>query len=127
MYILKTTDFFTKDAINKALYDKNLITSIADECSENQKLFVIYNTHYKIEFCFAENDTLHYLMIEEAECKERKSTNQCEFVDDIDFFSKKFNEIATVFRTKTVGNDLVIGNALIHFEEENVDSLYYFP
>ena len=45
MYILKTTDFFTKDAINKALYDKNLITSIADECSENQKLFAIYNTH----------------------------------------------------------------------------------
>ena len=65
MYIIKTTDFFTDKGINKDLYDKTLVQTIADVWSENQKILAIYNTHYKIEFSFTENNTLRYVMIEE--------------------------------------------------------------
>ena len=41
MYTIKTTDFFTDKGINKVLYDKTLIQTIADVWSENQKILAM--------------------------------------------------------------------------------------
>ena len=127
MYIIKTTDFFTNKGINKALFDKTLIQTIADVWSENQNLLAIYNIHYKIEFSFAKDDTLHYIMIEEITSQEQKLPTQCEFIDDMAIFQKNLNDIKTLFKVTTIDNNITLGKALIHFEDEKVDSLYYFP
>ena len=97
MYIIKTTDFFTDKGINKALYDKTLVQTIADVWSENQKILAIYNTHYKIEFSFTKNNILRYVMIEEITPQEQKQPFQCEFIDDMDIFKKSLNDIKTLF------------------------------
>ncbi len=127
MYTIKTTDFFTDKGINKVLYDKTLIQTIADVWSENQKILAIYNTHYKIEFSFTKNNILRYVMIEEITPQEQKQPFQCEFIDDIDIFKKSLNDIKTLFKRTTTDNNITIDKVLIHFEDEKVDSLYYFP
>jgi hypothetical protein len=127
MYTIKTTDFFTDKGINKVLYDKTLIQTIADVWSENRKILAIYNTHYKIEFSFTKNNILRYVMIEEITPQEQKQPFQCEFIDDIDIFKKSLNDIKTLFKRTTTDNNITIDKVLIHFEDEKVDSLYYFP
>lgn len=127
MYTIKTTDFFTDKGINKALYDKTLVQTIADVWSENQNLLAIYNTHYKIEFSFTKNNTLHYVMIEEITSQEQKQSTQCEFIDDMAIFQKSLNDIKTLFKLTSTDNNITIDKVLIHFEDEKVDSLYYFP
>ena len=127
MYTIKTTDFFTSKGINKVLYNKTFIQTIADVWSENQNLLAIYHTHYKIEFSFTKNNTLHYVMIEEITPQEQKQPFQCEFIDDIDIFKKSLNDIKTLFKRTTTDNNITIDKVLIHFEDEKIDSLYYFP
>ena len=127
MYIIKTTDFFTDKGINKALYDKTLVQTIADVWSENQNLLAIYHTHYKIEFGFTKNNTLHYVMIEEITPQEQKQSTQCEFIDDMAIFQKSLNNIKTLFKLTSTDNNITIDKVLIHFEDGKVDSLYYFP
>ena len=127
MYTIKTTDFFTSKGINKVLYNKTFIQTIADVWSENQNLLAIYHTHYKIEFSFTKNNTLHYVMIEEITPQEQKQPFQCEFIDDMDIFKKSLNDIKTLFKRTTTDNNITINKVLIHFEDEKVDSLYYFP
>ena len=80
MYTIKTTDFFTSKGINKVLYNKTFIQTIADVWSENQNLLAIYNTHYKIEFRFTKNNILRYVMIEEITPQEQKQSTQCELL-----------------------------------------------
>ena len=127
MYTIKTTDFFTSKGINKVLYNKTFIQTIADVWSENENLLAIYHTHYKIEFSFTKNNTLHYVMIEEITPQEQKQPFQCEFIDDMDIFKKSLNDIKTLFKRTTTDNNITIDKVLIHFEDEKVDSLYYFP
>ena len=127
MYTIKTTDFFTNKGINKALYDKTLVQTIADVSSENQNLLAIYYTHYKIEFSFTKNNTLHYVMIEGITPQEQKQSTQCEFIDDMAIFQKSLNNIKTLFKLTSTDNNITIDKVLIHFEDEKVDSLYYFP
>lgn len=127
MYTIKTTDFFTSKGINKVLYNKTFIQTIADVWSENQNLLAIYNTHYKIEFSFTKNNILRYVMIEEITPQEQKQPFQCEFIDDMDIFKKSLNDIKTLFKRTTTDNNITIDKVLIHFEDEKVDSLYYFP
>ena len=127
MYTIKTTDFFTSKGINKVLYNKTFIQTIADVWSENQNLLAIYNAHYKIEFSFTKNNTLHYVMIEEITPQEQKQSTQCEFIDDMAIFQKSLNNIKTLFKLTSTDNNITIDKVLIHFEDEKVDSLYYFP
>ena len=118
MYIIKTTDFFTSKGINKVLYNKTFIQTIADVWSENQNLLAIYNTHYKIEFRFTKNNILRYVMIEEITPQEQKQPFQCEFIDDMDIFKKSLNDIKTLFKRTTTDNNITIDKVLIHFEDE---------
>ena len=127
MYTIKTTDFFTSKGINKVLYNKTFIQTIADVWSENQNLLAIYTTHYKIEFSFTKNNTLHYVMIEEITSQEQKQSTQCEFIDDMAIFQKSLNNIKTLFKRTTADNNITIDKVLIHFEDGKVDNLYYFP
>ncbi len=127
MYTIKTTDFFTSKGINKVLYNKTFIQTIADVWSENQNLLAIYNTHYKIEFRFTKNNILRYVMIEEITPQEQKQSTQCEFIDDMAIFQKSLNNIKTLFKLTSTDNNITIDKVLIHFEDEKVDSLYYFP
>ena len=127
MYTIKTTDFFTSKGINKVLYNKTFIQTIADVWSENQNLLAIYNTHYKIEFRFTKNNILRYVMIEEITPQEQKQSTQCEFIDDMTIFQKSLNDIKTLFKLTSTDNNITIDKVLIHFEDEKVDSLYYFP
>jgi len=127
MYTIKTTDFFTSKGINKVLYNKTFIQTIADVWSENQNLLAIYNTHYKIEFRFTKNNILRYVMIEEITPQEQKQSTQCEFIDDMAIFQKSLNDIKTLFKLTSTDNNITIDKVLIHFEDEKVDSLYYFP
>ena len=127
MYTIKTTDFFTSKGINKVLYNKTFIQTIADVWSENQNLLAIYNTHYKIEFRFTKNNILRYVMIEEITSQEQKQSTQCEFIDDMAIFQKSLNDIKTLFKLTSTDNNITIDKVLIHFEDEKVDSLYYFP
>ena len=127
MYTIKTTDFFTSKGINKALYAKTLVQTIADVWSENQNLLAIYHTHYKIEFSFTKNNTLHYVMIEEITPQGQKQSTQCEFIDDMAIFQKSLNNIKTLFKLTSTDNNITIDKVLIHFEDGKVDSLYYFP
>ena len=127
MYTIKTTDFFTSKGINKVLYNKTFIQTIADVWSENQNLLAIYNTHHKIEIRFTKNNILRYVMIEEITPQEQKQSTQCEFIDDMAIFQKSLNNIKTLFKLTSTDNNITIDKVLIHFEDEKVDSLYYFP
>ena len=127
MYTIKTTDFFTSKGINKVLYNKTFIQTIADVWSENQNLLAIYNAHYKIEFSFTKNNILRYVMIEEITPQEQKQSTQCEFIDDMAIFQKNLNNIKTLFKLTSTDNNITIDKVLIHFKDGKVDSLYYFP
>ena len=66
-------------------------------------------------------------MIEKITPQEQKQSTQCEFIDDMAIFQKSLNDIKTLFKLTSTDNNITIDKVLIHFEDEKVDSLYYFP
>ena len=42
-------------------------------------------------------------------------------------YKLNINDIKTLFKLTSTDNNITIDKVLIHFEDEKVDSLYYFP
>ena len=126
MITLKTSDLFIGN-IDKKLSDIAYIENIADDYSQNHKLYVFYPIPFKIELCFDNQTSLKYVMVEKNTPKEVDLSSQCLFIDDLSIFEKTLSEIETLWESSLNKNSIKIGKVTLFFEEEKIDSLYYFP
>lgn len=66
-------------------------------------------------------------MVEKNTPKEVDLSSQCLFIDDLSIFEKTLSEIETLWESSLNKNSIKIGKVTLFFEEEKMDSLYYFP
>ena len=131
MYRIKTSELLSGNWIAEELTSIEVIKNISDDSCETKRhyLLVAYSLEYKIEFSFDKaNKVCQYIMVDENEMNREKQNINIEFIDDISIFRQHINKVREKFQDYILfENCLRIGDAELYFEDEKVDSLYYFP
>ena len=127
MYQIKTSNFFNH-TIDKELRDIDIVKNLSEESftTGSSILYAIYSSKYKIEFCFKENRKLYYIMIEEISEQGGNKNIAFEYIDDLNLFDMKREELATLLGQPITDNTLRQNHIELYLSEEQVDSLYYF-
>ena len=127
MYQIKTSDFFNH-TIDKELWDIDIVKNLSEESftTGSSILYAIYSSKYKIEFCFKENRKLHYIMIEEISEQGGNKNIALEYIDDLNLFAMKREELETFLGQPITDNTLRQNHIELYLSEKQVDSLYYF-
>lgn len=131
MYRIKTSELLSGNWIAEELTSIEVVKNISDDSCETKRhyLLVAYSIEYKIEFSFDKaNKVCQYIMVDENEMNREKQNINIEFIDDISIFRQHINKVREKFQDYILfENCLRIGDAELYFEDEKVDSLYYFP
>lgn len=131
MYRIKTSELLSGKVIAEELTNIEVIKNISDDSCETKRhnLLVAYSLEYKIEFSFDKaNNVCQYIMVEENEINREKQNINIKFIDDISIFGQHINKVREKFQDCiSFDNCLRIGDTELYFEDEIVDSLYYFP
>ena len=131
MYRIKTSELLSGNWIAEELTSIEVVKNISDDSCETKRhyLLVAYSLEYKIEFSFDKaNKVCQYMMVDENEMNREKQNINIEFIDDISIFRQHINKVREKFQDYILfENCLRIGDAELYFEDEKVDSLYYFP
>jgi hypothetical protein len=131
MYRIKTSELLSGNWIAEELTSIEVVKNISDDSCETKRhyLLVAYSLEYKIEFSFDKaNKVCQYIMVDENEMNREKQNINIEFIDDISIFRQHINKVREKFQDYILfENCLRIGDAELYFEDEKVDSLYYFP
>lgn len=131
MYRIKTSELLSGKVIAEELTNIEVIKNISDNSCETKRhyLLVAYSLEYKIEFSFDKaNNVCQYIMVEENEINREKQNINIKFIDDISIFGQHINKVREKFQDCiSFDNYLRIGDTELYFEDEIVDSLYYFP
>lgn len=131
MYRIKTSELLSGNWIAEELTSIEVVKNISDDSCETKRhyLLVAYSLEYKIEFSFDKaNKVCQYIMVEENEINREKQKVNIKFIDDISIFGQHVNKVREKFQDCiSFDNCLRIGDAELYFEDEKVDSLYYFP
>ena len=124
---IKTSDFFD-NTLNKELRDIDIVRNLSEESftTGSSILYAIYSSKYKIEFCFKENRKLHYIMIEELSEQGDNKNIALEYIDDLNLFYMKREELETLLGLPIRDNTLRQNHIELYLSEAQVDSLYYF-
>ena len=124
---IKTSNFFNH-TIDKELRDIDIVKNLSEESftTESSILYAIYSSKYKIEFCFKENRKLYYIMIEEISEQGGNKNIALEYIDDLNLFDMKREELATLLGQPITDNTLRQNHIELYLSEAQVDSLYYF-
>ena len=127
MYQIKTSDFFNH-TLDKELRDIDIVRNLSDDsfATGSSILYAIYSSKYKIEFCFTENRKLHYIMIEELSEQGDNKNIALEYIDDLNLFDMKREELETLLGQPITDNTLRQNHIELYLSEERIDSLYYF-
>lgn len=127
MYPIKTSDFFD-NTIDKELRDIDIVKNLSEDsfATGSSILYAIYSSKYKIEFCFKENRKLHYIMIEELSEQGDNKNIALEYIDDLNLFDMKREELETFLGQPITHNILRKNHIELYLSEEGIDSLYYF-
>lgn len=127
MYQIKTSDFFNH-TLNKELWDIDIVRNLSDDSftTKSSILYAIYSSKYKIEFCFKENRKLHYIMIEELSEQGDNKNIALEYIDDLNLFAMKREELETLLGLPITDHTLRQNRIELYLSEAQVDSLYYF-
>ena len=127
MYPIKTSDFFNH-TLNKELWNIDIVRNLSEESftTGSSILYAIYASKYKIEFCFKENRKLHYIMIEELSERGDNKNIALEYIDDLNLFDMKREELETLLGQPITDNTLRQNHIELYLSEERIDSLYYF-
>ena len=127
MYQIKTSDFFNH-TLDKELRDIDIVKNLSEESftTESSILYAIYSSKYKIEFCFKENRKLYYIMIEEISEQGGNKNIALEYIDDLNLFDMKREELETFLGQPITDNTLRQNHIELYLSEKQVDSLYYF-
>ncbi|WP_288156387.1 MULTISPECIES: hypothetical protein [Bacteroidaceae] len=131
MYRIKTSELLSGKVIAEELTNIEVIKNISDNSCETKRhyLLVAYSLEYKIEFSFDKaNNVCQYIMVEENEINRENQNINIKFIDDISIFGQHINKVREKFQDCiSFDNYLRIGDTELYFEDEIVDSLYYFP
>lgn len=131
MYRIKTSELLSGNWIAEELTSIEVVKNISDDSCETKRhyLLVAYSLEYKIEFSFDKaNNVCQHIMVDENEMNREKQNINIEFIDDISIFRQHINKVREKFQDYILfENCLRIGDAELYFEDEKVDSLYYFP
>ena len=124
---IKTSDFFD-NTLNKELRDIDIVRNLSEDsfATGSSILYAIYSSKYKIEFCFKENRKLHYIMIEELSEQGDNKNIALEYIDDLNLFAMKREELETLLGQPITHNLLRKNHIELYLSEERIDSLYYF-
>ena len=127
MYQIKTSDFFNH-TLNKEFWDIDIVRNLSDDSftTKSSILYAIYSSKYKIEFCFKENRKLHYIMIEELSEQGNNKNIALEYIDDLNLFDMKREELETLLGQPITDHTLRQNHIELYLSEAQVDSLYYF-
>ena len=127
MYPIKTSDFLN-NTLNKELRDIDIVRNLSEDsfATGSSILYAIYASKYKIEFCFKENRKLHYIMIEELSEQGDNKNIALEYIDDLNLFDMKREELETFLGQPITDNTLRQNHIELYLSEERIDSLYYF-
>lgn len=129
MYRIKTSELLSGKGIAEELTNIEVVKNISDDSCETERhyLLVVYSLEYKIESSFDKaHNVCQYIMVEENEL--RKENMNIEFIDEILIFGQHINKVREKFQNCiSSDNCLRIGDAELYFEDEKVNSLYYFP
>lgn len=108
-----------------------VVKNISDDFFETKHhyLMAAFSRGYKIEFSFdKENNICQYIMVEEFNKKREKQNINIEFVDDIFILGQHIDDVKGKLKNNITKNGSIrAGNIELYFEENKVDSLYYFP
>lgn len=137
MYRIKTSELLSGKVIAEELTNIEVIKNISDNSCETKRHYLLvayslenkYSLEYKIEFSFDKaNNVCQYIMVEENEINREKQNINIKFIDDISIFGQHINKVREKFQDCiSFDNYLRIGDTELYFEDEIVDSLYYFP
>ena len=131
MYRIKTSELLSGKVIAEELTNIEVIKNVSDNSCETKRhyLLVAYSLEYKIEFSFDKaNNVCQYIMVEENEINRENQNINIKFIDDISIFGQHINKVREKFQDCiSFDNYLRIGDTELYFEDEIVDSLYYFP
>ena len=131
MYRIKTSELLSGKVIAEELTNIEVIKNISDNSCETKRhyLLVAYSLEYKIEFSFDKaNNVCQYIMVEENEINRENQNINIKFIDVISIFGQHINKVREKFQDCiSFDNYLRIGDTELYFEDEIVDSLYYFP
>lgn len=137
MYRIKTSELLSGKVIAEELTNIEVIKNISDDSCETKRHYLLvayslenkYSLEYKIEFSFDKaNNVCQYIMVEENEINREKQNINIKFIDDISIFGQHINKVREKFQDCiSFDNYLRIGDTELYFEDEIVDSLYYFP
>ena len=131
MYRIKTSDLLSGKDIAEELTSIEVVKNISDDLCETKQhyLMAAFSSGYKIEFSFdKENNICQYIMVEEFNKKREKQNINIEFVDDIFIFGQYIDDVKGKLKNNiTKKGSIRTGNIELYFEENKVDSLYYFP
>lgn len=137
MYRIKTSELLSGKVIAEELTNIEVIKNISDNSCETKRHYLLvayslenkYSLEYKIEFSFDKaNNVCQYIMVEENEINRENQNINIKFIDDISIFGQHINKVREKFQDCiSFDNYLRIGDTELYFEDEIVDSLYYFP
>ena len=131
MYRIKTSDLLSEKGIAEELTRIEVVKNISDDFFETKHNYLIaaFSRGYKIEFSFdKENNICQYIMVEEFNKKREKQNINIEFVDDIFILGQHIDDVKGKLKNNITKNSSIrTGNIELYFEENKVDSLYYFP
>lgn len=137
MYRIKTSELLSGKVIAEELTNIEVIKNISDDSCETKRHYLLvayslenkYSLEYKIEFSFDKaNNVCQYIMVEENEINRENQNINIKFIDDISIFGQHINKVREKFQDCiSFDNYLRIGDTELYFEDEIVDSLYYFP
>ena len=124
---IKTSDFLN-NTLNKELRDIDIVRNLSEDsfATGSSILYAIYSSKYKIEFCFKENRKLHYIMIEELSEQGDNKNIALEYIDDLNLFDMKREELETLLGQPIMDHTLIQNHIELYLSEERIDSLYYF-
>ena len=127
MYQIKTSDFFNH-TLDKELRDIDIVWNLSDDsfATGSSILYAIYASKYKIEFCFKENRKLYYIMIEEISEQGDNKNIALEYIDDLNLFAMKREELETLLGLPITDHTLRQNHIELYLSDERIDSLYYF-
>lgn len=127
MYQIKTSDFFNH-ILDKELRDIDIVSNLSEDsfATGSSILYAIYASKYKIEFCFKENRKLYYIMIEELSKQGDNKNIALEYIDDLNLFAMKREELETLLGLPITDHTLRQNHIELYLSEERIDSLYYF-
>lgn len=131
MYRIKTSDLLSGKGIAEELTRIEVVKNISDDFFETKHhyLMAAFSRGYKIEFSFdKENNICQYIMVEEFNKKREKQNINIEFVDDIFILGQYIDDVKGKLKNNITKNGSIrTGNIELYFEENKVDSLFYFP